>query len=68
VLLKELSNRTALVAIVWNAANPYSLLVFRATKDAAQPLNVQLQSHEVIDTNHGNCGVGHGVLLVFAPS
>jgi ABC-type uncharacterized transport system substrate-binding protein len=46
-MLKELGIRISRVAIVWNAANPYCLLVFREAKNAAQILNVELQSHEV---------------------
>jgi putative ABC transport system substrate-binding protein len=46
-LLNEVGPRISRVAIIWNAANPYSLLVFREAKNAAQILNVELQSQEV---------------------
>jgi putative ABC transport system substrate-binding protein len=39
-LLKELLPGISRVAILWNAANPYSTLVFKATVSAAQTLEV----------------------------
>ena len=35
------------IAIIWNAANPYSALVFDETQRAAKKLTVELQSLEV---------------------
>ena len=46
-LLKELLPGISRVAILWNAANPYSALVFRVTVGAAQALEVELQSLEI---------------------
>jgi putative ABC transport system substrate-binding protein len=46
-LLKELLPGISRVAILWNAANPYSALVFKATVGAAQALEVELQSLEI---------------------
>ncbi|MBV8506825.1 MAG: ABC transporter substrate-binding protein, partial [Alphaproteobacteria bacterium] len=46
-LLKELLPRISRVAVLWNAANPYSALVFKATVGAAQTLEVELQSLEI---------------------
>ena len=37
-LVKELVPRVSLVAVLWNAANPYHALVFKATESAAHPL------------------------------
>ena len=34
-------------AVLWNAANPYSALVFKETEQAAQVLKIQVQSLEV---------------------
>ncbi len=45
-LLKELLPGISRVAILWNAANPYSALVFKETTGAAQTLEVELQSLE----------------------
>jgi putative ABC transport system substrate-binding protein len=46
-LLKELLPGVSRVGVVWNAANPYSALVFKETAGAAQTLGVELQSLEV---------------------
>jgi ABC-type uncharacterized transport system substrate-binding protein len=46
-LLKETLPRLSHVAIIWNAANPYSALVFDETQSAAKKLTVELQSLEV---------------------
>ncbi|HEY2538271.1 MAG TPA: ABC transporter substrate-binding protein [Stellaceae bacterium] len=46
-LLKELLPELSRVGIVWNAANPYSALVFKETAGAARTLEVELQSLEV---------------------
>jgi putative ABC transport system substrate-binding protein len=46
-LLKEILPGLSRVAIVWNAANPYSALVFKQTEQAAQTLRIQVQSLEV---------------------
>jgi putative ABC transport system substrate-binding protein len=45
--LKELLPRVSRVAVLWNAANPYSALVFKETAGAAETLGVELQSLEV---------------------
>ncbi len=46
-LLKETLPRLSHVAIIWNAANPYSALVFDETLGAAKKLTVEIQSLEV---------------------
>jgi putative ABC transport system substrate-binding protein len=46
-LLKELLPGVSGVAVLWNAANPYSALVFKETAGAAQTLEVELQSLEI---------------------
>jgi putative tryptophan/tyrosine transport system substrate-binding protein len=46
-LLKELLPGISRVAILWNAANPYSALVFKETVGAAETLGVELQSLEI---------------------
>jgi putative ABC transport system substrate-binding protein len=46
-LLKELLPEISRVAVLWNAANPYSALVFKETAGAARTLEVELQSVEV---------------------
>jgi ABC transporter substrate binding protein len=46
-LLKELLPRFARVAVLWNAANPYSANVFKETQIAGRVLGVQVQSLEV---------------------
>jgi putative tryptophan/tyrosine transport system substrate-binding protein len=46
-LLKELLPRFARVAVLWNAANPYSANVFKETQVAGRVLGVQVQSLEV---------------------
>src|SRR4051794_29434901 len=46
-LLKEILPQLTRVAILWNAANPYSALVFKETQSAAHTLDVEVQSLEV---------------------
>jgi putative tryptophan/tyrosine transport system substrate-binding protein len=46
-LLKETLPRLSHVAVIWNAANPYSALVFDETQGAAKKLTVEIQSLEV---------------------
>jgi putative tryptophan/tyrosine transport system substrate-binding protein len=46
-LLKELLPRLARVAVLWNAANPYSALVFKQVQAAGTVLGIEVQSLEV---------------------
>ena len=46
-LLKEVLPQLAHAAIIWNAANPYSAIVFDETQGAAKKLTIKLQSLEV---------------------
>jgi putative tryptophan/tyrosine transport system substrate-binding protein len=46
-LLKELRPRLARVAVLWNAANPYSANVFKETQGASRTLGIEVQSLEV---------------------
>lgn len=46
-LLKELLPGISRVAVLWNAANPYSALAFKETMGAARILEIELQSLEV---------------------
>ena len=46
-LVKELVPRVSLVAVLWNAANPYHALVFKATESAAKTLGIQIKPAEV---------------------
>ena len=46
-LLKEILPWLTRVAVIWNAANPYSALVFEETRGAAKTLAIELQSLEV---------------------
>jgi putative ABC transport system substrate-binding protein len=46
-LLKELLPRLSRVAVLWNASNPYSALVFKETQAAGQTLGIQVHSVEV---------------------
>jgi ABC-type uncharacterized transport system substrate-binding protein len=46
-MLKEFVPSISRVAVIWNAANPYSALVLGETKGAAQRLGLQVQSIEV---------------------
>ena len=46
-LLKEMLPGISHLAVLWNAANPYSTRVFRETQDAAPTLGIELQSLEV---------------------
>jgi putative ABC transport system substrate-binding protein len=46
-LLKEILPGISRVAILWNAANPYSALVFKETASAARALGLELQSLEI---------------------
>jgi putative ABC transport system substrate-binding protein len=45
--LKEILPGVSRVAVLWNAANPYSALVFKETAGAAETLGVELQSLEI---------------------
>jgi ABC-type uncharacterized transport system substrate-binding protein len=46
-LLKEVVPGLAHVAVLWNAANPYSALVFKETQAAGRTLGIEVQSLEV---------------------
>jgi putative tryptophan/tyrosine transport system substrate-binding protein len=46
-LLKQIVPALAHVAVIWNAANPYSALVFKNTDNAARQSNIEVQSLEV---------------------
>jgi putative ABC transport system substrate-binding protein len=46
-LVTELLPGISRVAVLWNAVNPYSALVFRATVGAAEGLGITLQSLEI---------------------
>ena len=46
-LLKELLPRLARVAVLWNAANPYSAILFKETQAAGRTLGIEVQSLEV---------------------
>jgi putative ABC transport system substrate-binding protein len=46
-LLKELLPRLARVAVLWNAANPYSTILFKETQTAGRTLGIEVQSLEV---------------------
>jgi putative ABC transport system substrate-binding protein len=46
-LLKELLPRLARVAVLWNAANPYSAILFKETQTAGRTLGIEVQSLEV---------------------
>ena len=46
-LLKEALPRLTRLAMLWNAANPYSMLVFKATQDGGQTLGIEVQSLDV---------------------
>lgn len=46
-LLKELLPRLAGVAVLWNAANPYSALVFKQVRAASGTLGIEVQSLEL---------------------
>jgi putative ABC transport system substrate-binding protein len=46
-LLKEVLPQLARVAVLWNAANPYSELVFKETQSAGRTLGTEIQSLEV---------------------
>jgi len=50
-LLKEIIPRLSLVAVLWNADNPYSALVFKETQTASQTLAIRIQSLEVRSEN-----------------
>ena len=45
--LKEVLPRLSRVAVIWNATNPYSALVFDETQGAAKKLMIEIQSLEV---------------------
>ena len=44
--LKELLPRLACVSVLWNAANPYSALVFKRVQAASGTLGIEVQSLE----------------------
>jgi putative tryptophan/tyrosine transport system substrate-binding protein len=46
-LLKEVLPLLARVAVLWNAANPYSALVFKETQAAGRTLGIEVQSLQV---------------------
>ena len=46
-LLKELLPRLSRVAVLWNAANPYSALVYKETQAGGRTLGIDVQSLEV---------------------
>ena len=46
-LVKEVLPGVSRVAVLWNAANPYSALVFKETVSAAQTVGVELQSLDI---------------------
>jgi putative ABC transport system substrate-binding protein len=46
-LLGEVLPQLARVAVLWNAANPYSALVFKETEAAGRTLGIEIQSLEV---------------------
>jgi putative ABC transport system substrate-binding protein len=46
-LLKEVAPGLSRVAVLWNAANPYSALVFKETERAAETLKIKVQSLEL---------------------
>ena len=46
-MLKEVLPRLSRAAVLWNAANPYSLLVFKETQAAGSKLGIDVQSLEV---------------------
>jgi putative ABC transport system substrate-binding protein len=46
-LLKEILPRLSRVAVLWNAANPYSVLVFKETQAGDRTLGIDVRSLEV---------------------
>ena len=46
-LLKELLPRLSRVAVLWNAANPYSALVYKETQAGGRTLGIDVQSLDV---------------------
>ena len=48
-LLKDVLPRLSRVAVLWNADNPYSALVFKETQTGGQTLGIEVQSLEVRD-------------------
>jgi putative ABC transport system substrate-binding protein len=46
-LLKEIFPQLSRAAVIWNAANPYSALVFEETQGAAKTFAIEVQSLEV---------------------
>jgi len=48
-LLKEVLPRAARVTVLWNAANPYSALVFKETQAVSSKVGIELISLEVRD-------------------
>jgi putative ABC transport system substrate-binding protein len=49
-LLKEVIPQLSRVAVIWNAANPYSAVVFNETQVAGPKLGIEVQSLEVRGT------------------
>ena len=50
-LLKEVVPQLSRVAVIWNAANPYSEIVFKETQVAGLTLRIEVQSLEVRGTD-----------------
>jgi putative ABC transport system substrate-binding protein len=46
-MLRELLPALSRVAVLWNAGNPYSALVFKETQDAGKTLGIEIQNLEV---------------------
>jgi ABC-type uncharacterized transport system substrate-binding protein len=46
-LLREVLPQLSRVGVLWNAANPYSVLVFKETQDAGRTLGIEVRSLEV---------------------
>jgi ABC-type uncharacterized transport system substrate-binding protein len=69
-LLKEVLPRLSRVAVVWNAANPYSALVFKETRGAARTLTIEIESLEVRGPGDFdgalNTAMQHAWMLTFA--
>jgi putative ABC transport system substrate-binding protein len=51
-MLKSVIPRLSRVAVLWNAANPYSALVLKETQTAGQTLGIEIQSVEVRGSDH----------------
>ena len=50
-MLRELLPSLSRVAVLWNAGNPYSALLFKETQDAGKSLGIRIQSLEVRGPN-----------------